>query len=117
MHNLIPVHNNMMDEFLKQKAFLEKVQSILDRERDDRIKKTPGYKKEIAAQKKEALEMEKHVDSCCTECKHGALSFADEPCNSCGVGNPEFEPKKPAGQPKSRKEIDMRVKKGRPRKS
>jgi hypothetical protein len=54
MHNLLPVHNNMMDEILKQKAFLEKVQSILDRERDDRIKKSPGYKKEIAAMKMDA---------------------------------------------------------------
>jgi hypothetical protein len=73
MHNLIPVHNNMMDEILKQKAFLGKVQGILDRERDDRIKKTPGYKKEIAAMKMDAnapkdangrsgFSMDKHVD-------------------------------------------------------
>jgi regulator of replication initiation timing len=72
MHNLIPVHNNMMDEILKQKAFLDKVQSILDRERDDRIKKTPGYKKEIAAMKRDStrgnentnqtIRMDKHVD-------------------------------------------------------
>lgn len=51
MHNLLPVHNNMMTEVLKQKAFLEKVQKILDRERDARIKKSPGYKAEIAAMK------------------------------------------------------------------
>lgn len=71
--NVIPVHNNMMAEVLKQKAFLEKVQAILDRERDARIKESAGYKKEIAAMKMDAnapkdakgqsgFSMDKHVD-------------------------------------------------------
>ena len=73
MHNLLPVHNNMMDEVLKQKAFLSKVQAILDRERDARIVKSPGYKKEVAAMRMDAnapkdakgqsgFSMDKHVD-------------------------------------------------------
>jgi len=86
MQNLLPVHNNMMDEILKQlvrdvdtlkiqqgntmprlkalmdeviaqKAFLAKVQALLDRERDARLVNSPSHKKEL-----EALKMDKHVD-------------------------------------------------------
>jgi hypothetical protein len=66
-------YNGLIAEVLQQKKFLDKVQVILDRELDDRIKKTPGYKKEIAAMKMDAnapkdatgrsgFSMDKHVD-------------------------------------------------------
>jgi hypothetical protein len=58
MQNLLPVHNNMMDEVLKQKAFLAKVQALLDRERDARLVNSPSHKKEL-----EALKMDREIDT------------------------------------------------------
>jgi len=52
-HNTNIHYNGLITEVLKQKAFLSKVQAILDRERDARIKKSPGYLKEIEAQKQD----------------------------------------------------------------
>ena len=62
--NLANIHyNRLIEEVLNQKKFLEKVQVILDRERDDRLVNSPSHKKELEALKQEALVMEKHLDT------------------------------------------------------
>ena len=55
--NTSPRLKALMDEVIRQKAFLSKVQAILDRERDARLVNSPSHKKEL-----EALKMDKHVD-------------------------------------------------------
>ena len=91
MHNLLPVHNNMMAEVLKQKAFLAKVQAILDRERDTRLMKSPGYLKEIEAQKQDQKP------------KSRLKMDANAPKDAKGQSGFSMD-----------KHVDMMVKKGRP---
>ena len=53
--NITTVHyNGLIEEFLKQKRFLNEVEKIMDRERDRRIKRSPDYKKEVEALKQDA---------------------------------------------------------------
>jgi len=51
--NTSPRLKALMDEVIAQKAFLAKVQAILDRERDARLVNSPSHKKEVEALKQD----------------------------------------------------------------